>query len=573
MLDILFLNVHRRYLNAEPLHGGFLGIYLLAAFVRREGYLAKSFSGTLERGLKILDEKAGEISMVGLYCDFDNVTENIFLSRRVREKYGLPVIIGGPQATALDADFFIASKCSAVVRYEGELTVLALLNFYLEGVGSLEKILGVSWLDGGEIRKNPERPLIKNLDALPFIDENCYVERAHFYRGLSLMTGRGCPFHCAFCHEGAHTKMVRFRSVENVLAEIDAYLEKWNSGDEIYILFTDDTFTLSIERVKRICAGLAERRKNHAFKFFCEGHVHTLYKNPEMIEALAAGGCVRIQLGIEAGTAPVLKSYGKNTTPEEIFEVVRRCRDAGIAQIFGNIILGGANFTREIFEADKKFALDLIRESGGVMEIGVVTYWPLPETKMTRCPAEFGIKICDAEFVTAVGDFPQIETAELDRLEISALELELQEEILALMAEMLETWQVPTARVLSWFPKRRGTKFRGMWFMELARHEILYAYYEMLALGEGVQLAQVEELAAAIPLRVVPLYKFLRRIDGVTAEICGEKFSGAELEVLLLTAGKLSVAEISRRVNLPVAQVLEVLERLERRHLIVFALH
>lgn len=575
MLDALFLNVHRRYLDTEPTHGGFLGIYLLAAFVRQEGYAAKSFSGSLEAGLKIVDEMcgAGAVGVIGLYCDFENVTENIFLSRRVKEIYKLPVIVGGPQATALGADFFISSRCDAVVRYEGELTVLALLNFFLEGVGALPEILGVAYFDGQELRRTPERPLIRNLDALPFIDEGCYVEPEHFYRGLSLMTGRGCPFRCAFCHEGAHTKMVRLRSVENVLAEIDAYLKKWDGDNELYILFTDDTFTLSTERVEKICAGLAERRRNHAFKFFCEGHVHTLYKNPAMIEALAKAGCVRIQLGIEAGTAPVLKAYGKNTTPAEIFEVVRRCRDAGIQQVYGNIILGGANFTRETFEADRKFTRELILEGRGVVELGVVTYWPLPETRMTRCPAEFGIKICDAEFVTAVGDFPQIETPELDRLAIAEMERELRAEISALMLEMLEGWQVPTARILNWFPKARRQKFQGMWFMELARHEILFAYYEMLALGEGITLAQVEDLPAAHPMRVAPLSKHLRRIDAATAEFFGEIFSGAELEVLLLTAGKLSVAEISARAGLTIAQVVAVLQRLERRHLVVFAPH
>ena len=571
MLDILFLNVHRRYLDAELGYGGFLGIYLLAAFARQEGYAAKSFSGTLERGLKRLDDLGAEISMVGLYCDFDNVTENIFLSRHVKEKFGLPVIVGGPQATALDADFFISSKCDAVVRYEGELTVLELMNFYLEGVGALEKILGVSYFSGGEVHKNPERPLIKNLDALPFIDAACYLEPKDFYHSLGLMTGRGCPFRCAFCHEGAHTKTVRLRSVENVLAEIDAYLKSWRRDDELYILFTDDTFTLSTERVKKICAGLAERRKNYRFKFFCEGHIHTLYKNPEMIQALAEGGCVRIQLGIEAGTAPVLKAYGKNTTPEEIFEVVKLCRDAGIQQVYGNIILGGANFTREVFEADKKFVRELIRESQGVVEIGVVTYWPLAETQMTRLPEKFGIKICDAEFVTSAGDFPQTETAALDRLAISEMENELRLEIAAQMAEMLETWQVPTERILSWFPTARSARNYSMWLTELRRQEILFAYYEMLALREGIQLAQVENLPAAIPMRVAPLFRYLRRLDASTAEVRGEIFSGAELEVLLLTAGKLSVAEISRRVGLELSQVVEVLKRLERRHFIVFA--
>ena len=168
MIDILFLNVHRRYLNVEPTHGGFLGIYLLAAFARQEGYEAKSFSGTLEAGLRHVEKlcAAGEIAMIGLYCDYENVTENIFLSRHVKETYNLPVIVGGPQATALDEKFFRESKCDAVVRYEGELTVLELMNFYLEEVGELENIRGITYLSG-ELIKNPERPPIKNLDALP----------------------------------------------------------------------------------------------------------------------------------------------------------------------------------------------------------------------------------------------------------------------------------------------------------------------------------------------------------------------------------------------------------------------
>ena len=574
MLDILFLNVHRRYLNGEPTHGGFLGIYLLAAFARQEGYEAKSFSGTLEAGLRRVDKlcAAGKVSMVGLYCDYENVTENIFLSRHVKETYNLSVIVGGPQATALDENFFRESKCDAVVRYEGELTVLELMNFYLEEVGELEAIRGITYLRGDELIKNPERPPIKNLDALPFIDAACYLESEHFYRGLSLMTGRGCPFHCAFCHEGAHTRAVRFRSVENVLAEVDAYLKIWD-GDELYILFTDDTFTLNSGRVKAICDGLAERRKTCGIKFFCEGHIHTLYKNPEMISDLVKGGCVRIQLGIEAGTAPALKAYGKNSTPEEIFEVVRLCRDAGIQQVYGNIILGGANFTREIFEADKKFVRELIEESCGVLEIGVVTFWPLAETKMTRCPKDFGIKICDDEFLTSVGDFPQIETPELDRLTINEMRREFTEEIAVQIVNMLENWRVPTELILKWFPTSQRTKSYGMWFRELASREILFAYYEMLKLGEGFHSAQVENLAAAHPLRVAYLYKYLRRIDSVTAQICGEVFSGVELEVLLLTTGKLSVEEISRRVNQKISDVIKILNRLESHHLIVYTLN
>ncbi len=573
-LDILFLNLHRRYLNTAPNHGGFLGIYLLSAFLRKEGYEAKGFSGSLETGLQNIDKfcSNSNVSMIGLYCDFDNITENIFISHYVKENFNLPVIVGGPQATALEKDFFEKSKCDAVVRYEGELTVLELANFFLEGIGRLENILGITYLKNGILEKNLERPVIKNLDALPFIDQNCYLNEQDIYRGLSLMTGRGCPFQCAFCHEGAHTRQVRFRSVENVLEEIDIYLEKYY-GQDSYILFNDDTFTLNTERVKKICDGLAERRKKYDLSFFCEGHIHTLYKNPEMIQYLANAGCIRIQLGIEAGTEKILKAYGKHSTPEEIFEVVRLCRDAGIQEIFGNIILGGANFTREVYEADKKFVHDLILESQGTLEIGVVSFWPLAETPMTRCPDKFNIKICDSDFITSVGDFPQVETEKLDRFTIAQMEEELQREILNQMVEMIENWQVPTERIVKWFPKHRDTRHYSMWYVKLLENEILHSYYEMIKLGEGFHSNQITDLVSAHPLRVAILYKYLKKIDDSTVEICGEKFFGKEIEILLLTTGKLSVEEISNKVDLKISDVLEVLNRIENKHLIVYSLH
>lgn len=119
-LDVLFLNLHRRCLNYEARHGGFLGIYYLSAFLRKEGYEAKGFAGTFLEGTRFVDGfcSSGNVSMIGLYCDYDNVNENIFLSRHIKEQYNLPVIVGGPQATALDEKFFyrVQMRCSCFGR-------------------------------------------------------------------------------------------------------------------------------------------------------------------------------------------------------------------------------------------------------------------------------------------------------------------------------------------------------------------------------------------------------------------------------------------------------------------------
>ena len=163
--------------------------------------------------------------------DYANVTENQYLSQYIKAKYQLPVIVGGPQATSLKAIFIQKAQCDAIVRYEGELTVLELMDFFLDGTGSLSKILGIAYWYGNQLVVNQERPVIENLDALPIIDEMCYLRPRKNPYELSIMTGRGCPFHCAFCHEGHHTRKVRFRSVNNVLEEIDSFLEKQSDND------------------------------------------------------------------------------------------------------------------------------------------------------------------------------------------------------------------------------------------------------------------------------------------------------------------------------------------------------
>lgn len=571
MLDILLLNVHRRYLNYSPQYGGFLGIYLLAAFVRQEGYLAKSYSGTLVESLKIIDDLCGvgAVSMVGLYCDYDNVTENIALCRYIKDKYDLPVVVGGPQATALNKKFYVTSGCDAIVRYEGELTLLELMNYYLEGVGNLQNVCGISYLKNGCLKTNTDRKLIENLDGLPFIDEACYLDPKQYYKGLSIMTGRGCPFHCAFCHEGSHTRKVRFRSVDNVLAEIDLYLSK-TTDDNVYILFTDDTLTLMPKRVKELCDGIAERQGKRKFRWFCEGHVHSLYTHPEMIVDLARAGCTRIQLGIEAGTASVLKAYGKNTTPEEIISVVRQCRDAGISQIYGNIILAGAYFSKEIYDADQKFVKKLLRVSQGTLEIGVVTFWPLSETPMTLNPSNYGIKVYDKDFVTSAGDFPQAATDELSRYDIAVMQKNFEDNISKQMIDMMENWEVPTERILGWFKNKPVQDGAGAWFLKLMSQEVLYSYYEMLYLGEGSTSEDINDIYKAHPLRVARLYRYLSTGDDGQVDIRGELFNVEEMNVVALTTGKLSVEEIVNYTGLEKNMVIGVLNRLEKRHLIVY---
>ena len=89
--DLLILNIHRRYIDADLNFGGFSGIYLISAFLDENGFDAQAFAGQLIKGKELIDNACGDglVKVIGLYCDYENVTENIFLSKYVKKKYGL----------------------------------------------------------------------------------------------------------------------------------------------------------------------------------------------------------------------------------------------------------------------------------------------------------------------------------------------------------------------------------------------------------------------------------------------------------------------------------------------------
>lgn len=548
--DIAFFNLHRRYVNNDSQFGSFLGIFLLSAFLSKNGHYAQGYAGALSEGKSLLDEicTQGLVKSIGLYCDYENVTENIYLSRYIKEQYGLPVFVGGPQATALGEKFLLDSTCDAIIRYEGELTMLELLDCVLDECGDFSDIRGIEYLLDGRLVQNPDRQPIANLDALPFIDDECYLKWPTRPDILNIMTGRGCPFNCAFCHEGSQTRQVRLRSVDNVLAEIDVFLAKSQAGREPYILFVDDTLTLSPKRVRALCAGLQERKKHHSFQWFCEGHVHTLYAHPEMIDYLAEAGVTRLQLGIESGNQKVLDAYRKGSTLDEIREVVRWCCDADIPQICGNLILGGAFFSQTIYEQDLAFAKELLSLSHGRLDMGVVSYWPLHGTSMTEHPEYYGLQIFDKNFLTSVGDFPQTETKEMDRWDIFWLIQKTWDELEEHMMAMVRHDEVPRELIFSWLSASKQHIVQSVWGIYLSKQEDLLAYYSMLSSRETYSSDELQmDFIDAHPMRTMPATKALTyTLDGGVA-LKYDRYCLSEWEknVFILATGKLSIRDIA----------------------------
>jgi len=234
-----------------------------------------------------------------------------------------------------------------VARGEGEYTSLELAKC-LEKNGNLDHVEGITYRKKGRVVSTPDRPLIKNVDDLPFPDRNLtgvqytstiFGVKVSTKKFTTLVSSRGCPFKCSFCGIRKFARgRWRPRSVENVIEELE-FLQ--SQGYEQF-LFADDNFTLNAKRVSELCRRIREEGMN--IEWFCDSRVdHVSY---DMFREMVRAGCRCLFFGIESGNQRILDYYNKGITPEQSESAVRKAREAGMDIIVGSFIVGAPDETR-----------------------------------------------------------------------------------------------------------------------------------------------------------------------------------------------------------------------------------
>ena len=539
--DVLLVDIYHYlfYVN-QGSSPDFTGTRLLASYLNQKGFSTRvcmQDTGFVE---KIVDHEIRHcgVKVVGLYCDYFNKCSVSRFSRHIKTQYGIPVIVGGPQAFDLKEDFFKRSQCDVVVRGEAEVPILEVLDFYLKGVPKIETINGVNYLSpAGKLVRNPDQTLIENLDALPFPNPKYLVHGNINKRTAFVLTGRGCPFSCNFCYEGHNTKKVRLRSVANVVQEIEFHMS--HRKDMKYLVFSDDTFTLNPKRLAEICKAVKRLREIHDFAWFCEGHVRTLYKNPEMIPMLVDAGLARLQIGIESGSQRVLDSYNKQTTKGEIEKVIEDCAKYEVPQVVGNFIVGGANETIDTFEETKQFAAHILNVGRGILDLQTVFFWPLPNTAITNDPGKFGMQILDYESYTAMADYPVATTDKLSLEKIYALHRELSKHIETTMRNLVYTTEF--SRILQQFKLFYNHKIESKWYLTLAKVYHLKTFFSLLVKEKYVRTAMFSgNVLDYCPIRTALSWE---QSNG-KLKLINLTLTPLEAEVFKYSTGQLSVREI-----------------------------
>jgi len=244
-----------------------------------------------------------------------------------------------------------------IVRAEGEHTSLELVKC-LEKNRNLKEVLGITFRKKNRVIATPDRPLIKDIDAIPLPDRELLDAEYHnTTAGInvapkkfsSFVSSRGCVFRCRFCGcRRLARNLWRSRSVENILEELHLLASEGYKQ----LMFVDDNFTLNPKRVVKLCQRM--RKEKLDIEWISEGRVDQCHY--EMIREMVKANCRMMYFGIESANQKVLNYYNKQTTPEQAKVAVKNARKAGVDVIVGSFILGAPNETRQEIQNTLKFA-------------------------------------------------------------------------------------------------------------------------------------------------------------------------------------------------------------------------
>jgi anaerobic magnesium-protoporphyrin IX monomethyl ester cyclase len=298
------------------------------------------------------------------------------------------LLAGGPYATDDPEQALNHGLVDAAVIGEGENTMLELMQCILDG-RSFHHIAGIAHQMNGSYERLPPRELIQNLDAMPFPDYSAIDldEFSNRYLTFSskvssphanIMTSRGCPFRCAYCHN-ILGKRFRTRSAENVFEEICAIHREHGITDFQVI---DDIFNLDMDRAKRICDLVIKSGMKLTFAF--PNAIRADRMDAELVEKMAEAGTKFTSIAIETASPRLQKLIQKNLDIEKAFDTIELCSKAGIVTR-GFFMLGFPTETEEEVAQTIQFAKD--SSLCGATFFTVVYY---PGTELYRLAQSYG---------------------------------------------------------------------------------------------------------------------------------------------------------------------------------------
>lgn len=339
------------------------GLASIAAVLLKEGYDVEIYSQdqhhySEEHLTDYLNQNKFDIIGVSVIAGYYQYRKLIAISKAINSSKNRPFYIIGGHGPSPEPEFFLKkTEADAVVIGEGEVTIVELLN----AVGSrkpLSDIKGIAYVNGASVEINDRRPLIKEIDSIPF--PNFSLFPIEYYRllrmphatnndfTLPVLSGRGCTFKCNFCYR--MDEGFRPRSNGSIIEEIILLKKEYGIT---YIAFGDELLMSSEARTVSLCNDFINKNLN--VKWDCNGRLN--YAKPDILKLMKKAGCVFINYGIESMDNQILKNMNKGLTTDQIIKGIKATLEVGISPGF-NVIFGNIGENEDTLNKGVEFLLE-----------------------------------------------------------------------------------------------------------------------------------------------------------------------------------------------------------------------
>ncbi len=393
---------NRRVLLATPYGIENRGIRYLAASLRKAGFephlvlikrwVNNDLKPPTDKETRLFIDLVKELDplLVGIGFGAPYFPMVTALTRRLRQVLPVPVLWGGVHPTVCPED------CIDHVDYvcvgEGEEAVVE-LSQALQGQGDVMSVAGLWLRRDGKVVQTPPRPLLQNLDALPFPEmmhaDTWFIEDDRLRRTdplagtveYRIYPTRGCPYKCTYCHahvlrkvvQGTPGRFYRYRSVDNVLAELEHALETLPRIRRVK--FDGDVFAFP----KQWIADFArEYSRRIAIPFELLTYPGEL--DAEDLKLLQRAGLRKVQTGIQSGSdRELLDNYGRKTKTADVVELSRVAAEAGFEVAF-DLIFDNPLAT----STDKRSVVELLLQLHHPFTVYLYSLTLFPKTRLTE---------------------------------------------------------------------------------------------------------------------------------------------------------------------------------------------
>jgi len=338
-----------------------LRLLYIASSLEREGHTVEIIDLNCEK------EPENKIRQSLISCDAvilnvhtDNYDQSAYIARIIREKNpDIPIIISGHYCTYQpERAFYDIPSANICIEGEEEHIINDVINA-INKKEALSEIPGVRYRKNNSIKIGKPPTIIKDLDLLEFPDRQLVekydygkIDGIYFCKPkfTTIITSRGCPYHCKFCITNVIHKTFRQRSAENVVKELQQIQDRYRS-----VLIIDDNFLADIKRAHIIMDRIIE--EGLEFDLHIAG-TRVDHADLDLYKKMKKAGVKMIFYGIESGNQDVLNYYNKKVTLKQIKNAVTLAKKMDFI-IIGSFILGAPIETKNHFYNTMKFSCSL----------------------------------------------------------------------------------------------------------------------------------------------------------------------------------------------------------------------